>query len=124
MQQREDWQDYGIRWELELKEDPAQVWGQVLSYLVQIDWLVFMVGVLLGHVDFRATTRDEEDESRYRAPLLDWWPLLTDGFRKGRLIVEKEALHLAAPPSPRCEGNVEQAPSAASNRSPTAPSSR
>ena len=31
--QREDWQDYGIRWELELKKDRAQVCGQVLSYL-------------------------------------------------------------------------------------------
>ena len=28
---REDWQDYGIRWELELKKDRAQVCGQVLS---------------------------------------------------------------------------------------------
>ena len=31
--QRENWQDYGIRWELELKKDRAQVCGQVLSYL-------------------------------------------------------------------------------------------
>ena len=30
-------------------------------------------------------------EFRYRAPLLDWWLLLTDGFRKGRLVVEKDA---------------------------------
>ena len=44
-------------------------------------------GVLRGYVDFRATTRDEEDEFRYRAPLLDWWLLLTDGFKKGRLVV-------------------------------------
>jgi phage replication initiation protein len=89
--QREDWQDYGIRWELELKKDRAQVCGQVLSYLEETDWLEFMVGVLRGYVDFRATTRDEEDEFRYRAPLLDWWLLLTDGFKKGRLVVEKEA---------------------------------
>ena len=89
--QREDWQDYGIRWELELKKDRAQVCGQVLSYLEEADWLEFMVGVLRGYVDFRATTRDEEDEFRYRAPLLDWWLLLTDGFKKGRLVVEKEA---------------------------------
>ena len=88
--QREDWQDYGIRWELELKKDRAKVCGQVLSYLEEIDWLEFMVGVLRGYVDFRATTRDEEDEFRYRAPLLDWWLLLTDGFKKGRLVVEKE----------------------------------
>ena len=49
------------------------------------------MGVLRGYVDFRATTRDEEEEFRYRAPLLDWWLLLTDGFKKGRLVVEKEA---------------------------------
>jgi hypothetical protein len=54
-----------------------------------------MVGVLRGYVDFRATTRDEEDEFRYRAPLLDWWLLLTDGFKKGRLVVEKEPQTLA-----------------------------
>ena len=35
--QREDWQDYGIRWELELKKDRAQVCGQVLSYLEEAD---------------------------------------------------------------------------------------
>ncbi len=93
--QREDWQDYGIRWELELKKDRAQVCGQVLSYLEETDWLEFMVGVLRGYVDFRATTRDEEDEFRYRAPLLDWWLLLTDGFKKGRLVVEKEPQTLA-----------------------------
>jgi DNA relaxase NicK len=89
--QREEWQDYGIRWELELKKDRAQVCGQVLSYLEETDWLEFMVGVLRGYVDFRDTTRDEADEFRYRAPLLDWWLLLTEGFKKGRLIVEKEA---------------------------------
>ena len=89
--ERENWQDYGIRWELELKKDRAQVCGQVLSYLEETDWLEFIVGVLRRYVDFRATTRDEEDEFRYRAPLLDWWLLLTDGFKKGRLVVEKDA---------------------------------
>ena len=49
-----------------------------------------MVGVLRSYIDFRITTPDEE-KFRYRAPLLDWWVLLTDGFRKGRLVVEKEA---------------------------------
>ena len=76
---------------MELKKDRAQVCGQVLSYLEETDWLEFIVGVLRGYVDFRATSRDEEDEFRYRAPLLDWWMLLTDGFKKGRLVVEKEA---------------------------------
>jgi len=89
--ERENWQEYGIRWELELKKDRAQACGQVLSYLEETDWLEYMVGVLRGYVDFRDTTRDEEDEFRYRAPLLDWWLLLTEGFKKGRLVVEKEA---------------------------------
>lgn len=33
-----------------------------------------------------ATTRDEEDEFRYRVPLLDWGLMLTDGFKKGRFV--------------------------------------
>lgn len=41
--EREDWQDYGIRWELELKKDRAQVCRQVLSYLEETNWLEFMV---------------------------------------------------------------------------------
>lgn len=89
--QRENWQEYGVRWELELKKDRAQACGQVLSYLEETDWLEYMVGVLRGYVDFRDTIRDEEDEFRYRAPLLDWWLQLTEGFKKGRLVVGKEA---------------------------------
>jgi len=89
--EREDWQDYGIRWELELKKDRAQVCGQVLSHLEEADQLEFMVGVLRGYVDFRDTSLDEEEEFRYRVPVLDWWQLLTDGFKKGRLVVEKDA---------------------------------
>ena len=88
---REDWEDYGIRWELEIKKDRAQACGQVLSYLADTNWLKYMVGVLRGYVDFRDTFRDEEDEFRYRAPLLDWWLQLTEGLKKGRLVIEKEA---------------------------------
>ena len=93
--EQEDWQDYGIRWELELKKDRAQVCGQVLSFLEEADWLEFMVGVLRSYVDFRDTNREEEDEHRCRAPLLDWWLLLTEGFKKARLVVEKEPHTLA-----------------------------
>lgn len=89
--QRADWQTYGIRWELELKQERAQVCGQVLSFLEEADWLEFIVGVLRGYLDFRNTIRDEEEEYRYRAPLLDWWLQLTDGFKKGRLVMEKDA---------------------------------
>lgn len=88
--EQENWQDYGIRWELQLKKDRAQVCGQILSYLEEADWLECVIGVLRAYVDFRATTREEEDEYRYRAPLLDWWVQLTDGFKKGRLMVEKD----------------------------------
>ncbi len=93
--EQEDWQDYGIRWELELKKDRAQVCGQALSFLEEADWLEFMVGVLRSYVDFRDTGREEEDEHRCRAPLLDWWLILTEGFKKARLVVEKEAQTLA-----------------------------
>lgn len=89
--EQEDWQEYGIRWELELKKDRAQVCGQVLSFLEQGDWLEFIVGVLRSYVDFRDTIRDEEDEYRCLAPLLDWWLMLTEGFKKARLVVEKDA---------------------------------
>lgn len=92
---REDWQEYGIRWELELKKDRAQVCGQTLGYLDPSSWLEFLIGILRSYVDFRDTIRDEQDEYRYRAPLLDWWEQLTDGFEKGRLVVEKEPQTLA-----------------------------
>lgn len=87
----EDWQEYGIRWELELKKDRAQVCGQVLSYLEEADWIEFVVGVFRSHADFRDTNREESDEHRCQAPLLDWWLLLTEGFTKARLVVEKES---------------------------------
>jgi phage replication initiation protein len=94
-QERPDWQEYGIRWELELKQDRAQLCGQMLSYLDDTLWLEFIVGVLRSHVDFRDTQRGEDEEYRYRAPLLDWWATLTDGFRKSRLVVEKQPQTLA-----------------------------
>ena len=49
----------------------------------------YVVGLLRGYVDFRDTSRGEDEEDRYRAPLLPWWDTLTEGFRKGRLNVEK-----------------------------------
>lgn len=92
---REDWQEYGIRWELELKKDRAQLCGQALTALEESDWIEFMVGVLRSYVDFRDTQRDEEEEYRYRAPLLGWWEQLTNGFRKAQLVVDKEPQTLA-----------------------------
>jgi DNA relaxase NicK len=88
--QREDWQAYGIRWELELKKERAQVCAQCLVNLDETDWREFLVGVLRSYVDFRITTREASDEERYRAPLVDWYAELTEGFMKGRLVVEKD----------------------------------
>jgi DNA relaxase NicK len=88
--ERNGWEAYGIRWELQLKQERAQVCGQVLAYLEETDWLEFIIGVLRSYVDFRDTNREEADEDRYRAPLLGWWQELTDGFRKGRLVIEKD----------------------------------
>ena len=87
---REDWDSYGIRWEIQLKQDRAQVCGQVLSYIEETEWLEFTIGVLRSYVDFRDTSREEPDEDRYRSSLLGWWKDLTDGFRKGRLVIEKD----------------------------------
>lgn len=85
-----EWDSYGIRWELQLKQERAQVCGLVLSHIEATDWLEFVIGVLRSYMDFRETSREEPDEDRYRSPLLDWWARLTEGFRKGRLVVEKD----------------------------------
>ena len=82
--------DYGIRWELELKKDRAQSCGKALVTLDTDAWLELVVGVLRSHVDFRDTMREAADEDRYRAPLLEWWERLTEGFRKARLVVGKD----------------------------------
>jgi len=89
-QGREDWQDYGIRWEMELKKERAQALGKVLVAVDPTQWMEFVVGVLRSHMDFRDIDRDAPEEYRCRAPLLDWWALLTDGFQKARLVVAKE----------------------------------
>jgi hypothetical protein len=87
---REDWESYGIRWELQLKQERAQVCGQVLAYIEETDWLEFVIGVLRAYVDFRDTSREDPDDDRYRSPLLGWWKELTEGFQKGRIVIEKD----------------------------------
>ncbi len=88
--QREGWQDYGIRWELEFKQDRAQACALCLAGLEEPLWCELVVGFLRSYIDFRDTTRETEDQYRIRAPLLDWWKTLTDDFGKGRLVIEQE----------------------------------
>lgn len=87
--ERADWEAFGVRWELELRKERAQACGQALITLSVEDWLEYVVTVLRGYVDFRDTTRDASTVDRCRAPLLPWWQTITDGFAKGRLVVEQ-----------------------------------
>ena len=83
-------EDFGIRWELEFKQDRAQLCGQFLSDLEEADWLKLLIGLLRAYVDFRDTTRDAEDEARARAPRLPWYESLTMGFKNARLTLAQE----------------------------------
>ena len=83
-------EDYGIRWELEFKQDRAQLCGQSLIGLEEQDWKGFLIGLLRSYVDFRDTTRDAEDEERARAPRLPWYESLTRGFMTARLTIPQE----------------------------------
>jgi DNA relaxase NicK len=86
---REEAATYGIRWELEFKQDRAQACAKALLTLDFEDWRAFLVGVLRSYVDFRETTREAESYEKYRAPLLAWWEALTEGFKRCRLVVER-----------------------------------
>jgi len=86
---REEAKAYGVRWELELKQDRAQACAKALLTLEPDDWREFLVGILRSYVDFRETTREAEPWEKYRAPLLSWWASLTEGFKRCRLVVEK-----------------------------------
>jgi len=83
-------EEYGIRWELEFKQDRAQLCGQALIGLEEPNWKGFLIGLLRSYVDFRDTTRDAEDEERARAPRLAWYESLTGGFMNARLSVQQE----------------------------------
>ena len=86
---REDAASYGVRWELEFKQDRAQACAKALLTLDPEDWRAFLVGVLRSYVDFRETTREAESYEKYRAPLVSWWKALTEGFMRCRLVVER-----------------------------------
>lgn len=87
---RENWQDYGVRWELEFKKTRAKICGNALAYFEESLWREFIVGLLRSHVDFRQTTREDDDEYRCRAPLVEWYAVLTEGFQRARLVLEKQ----------------------------------
>jgi len=86
---REGWEAYGVRWELELRKERADCCARALASLAEPDWHEFIVTLLRGYLDFRDTSRDDPTWVRCRAPLLPWWHELTEGFRKGRLTIEK-----------------------------------
>jgi phage replication initiation protein len=80
---QEHYQDYGTRWELELKKDRAEQCARALATLDEVDWKELVVGLLRSYVDFQQIPKDAEDEERYRAPVLEWYALLREGFEKG-----------------------------------------
>jgi DNA relaxase NicK len=86
---RDDAEQYGVRWELEFKQDRAHACAKALRTLDAEDWRAFVVGLLRSYVDFREITRDDAPYEKYRAPLLTWWEALTEGFRRCRLVIEK-----------------------------------
>ena len=83
-------EEFGIRWELEFKQERAQLCGQFLGDLQEGDWLKLLIGLLRSYVDFRDTTREAEDEERARAPRLPWYESLTMGFMSARLKCPQE----------------------------------
>ncbi|WP_172834243.1 replication initiation factor domain-containing protein [Nitrospira japonica] len=85
---REDCEQFGVRWELELRKERANACGQALAALPASDWIEYVVSILRGYIDFRDTTREALSVERCRAPLLPWWFTLTEGFAKGRFVLE------------------------------------
>ena len=91
---RENWHEFGIRWELEFKKERALACGLFLRKLDEEEWCRCAVSFLRAFIDFRQTTREEEGWARCQAPLVDWWAELTDGLEKCRLHVGKEVKSL------------------------------
>jgi len=85
-----DWEQWGVRWELELKDDRADAMCRELVRLDESEWRQRTVEVLRAHVNFRETTREASPNERSRAPLCAWWVDLTDGFGRAPLTMEKE----------------------------------
>ena len=84
-----DWEHWGVRWELELKDERADAMAHELIALDEGHWRRRAVEVLRAHVNFRETTREASPNERSRAPLCAWWVELTDGFGRAPLTLEK-----------------------------------
>jgi DNA relaxase NicK len=91
---REDWQEFGIRWELEFRKERAEACGLLLRSLDEEEWCRCAISLLRAFIDFRETTREDEGWVRYRLPLVPWWAELTEGLEKCRLHVGKEVKSL------------------------------
>lgn len=83
-----------VRWELELKEERANVCGQALASLDEDEYRRFLIGVLRSAIDFRQTDWEAEPIERMRACPVRWWARLTEGFAKARLMVEATVKHI------------------------------
>lgn len=86
---RDNWQDYGTRWELEFRHERADGCAKALLAAPDERWQEIVVGLLRSYIDFRETSREASSTDRARAPLLEWWEVLTGGFHKARLVIEK-----------------------------------
>lgn len=84
-----EWESYGTRFELELKDERAQACAEELAGLDESDWKRRIVGLLRAHVDFRDTSREAKSWEKARAPLCPWWAALTEGFKKAPLLLRK-----------------------------------
>jgi phage replication initiation protein len=78
-----------VRWELELKEERAQVCAMALIALTEAQYRQFLIGVLINAVDFRDCTSDDDPIVRLRATRLPWWITLTDGLARAQLNMER-----------------------------------
>jgi phage replication initiation protein len=86
---REDAASYGVRWEMEFKQDRAQACAKALLTLDPKiggpSWSGCCVPMWISE-------RPRERPNRMRSigrPLVAWWEGLTEGFRRCRLVVER-----------------------------------
>jgi len=78
-----------VRWEMELKDERAQVCALALIAHSEEQYRQHLIGVLRSAVDFRECTYEDDINHRVRAPRLPWWVTLTEGFARARLVMDK-----------------------------------